>query len=333
MLIQIDRVKVSDRIRKDYGDLSELADDIKENGLINPPVVTPDYELIAGERRLRAMKLLGYEQIEVRVMKVNDYEHMLNLEISENESRKDFTKSERIQYARQLERIERVKAKERMGQGVQNFAQLEEGKTRDIVAEKLGIGSGEQYRKEKYIAENADNETLEKWDKGDITTHKAYTKLKQEKEQLEQALQAEKNKPAKVIKERVEVPPHDYESLKVSVGIKQKEINNLKEKLDRFQKDSEEYNRLKEQIEFLHKEKDDLDRRIESATELSGLAVKIDNFLKTELAPIRYSRCFERMDSEVARDNLLEIIESVETWCYEIKQLIPEEYRRVTVIK
>ena len=315
MLIQIGRVRVSGRIRKDYGDLTELANDIKENGLINPPVVTPDYELIAGERRLRAMKQLGYEQIEVRVMKVDDYEHMLNLEISENESRKDFTKSERIEYARKLEQFERLKAKERMESGEnqyssspsQNFAQ---GKTDDVVAEKLGIGSGEQYRKEKYIAENADNETLEEWDKGDITTHKAYTKLKREKEQLEQALQAEKDKPAKVIKERIEVPPHDYESLKVSAGIKQKEINNLKEKLDRFQKDSEEYNNLKGQIEFLHKEKDDLGRRIESATELSGLAVKIDNFLKTELAPIRYSRCFERMDSEVARDNLLEIIES-----------------------
>ena len=60
MLIDINEIKISDRIRKDYGILQELADDIKENGLINPPVVTCDtYELIAGERRLRAMKLLG----------------------------------------------------------------------------------------------------------------------------------------------------------------------------------------------------------------------------------------------------------------------------------
>jgi ParB family chromosome partitioning protein len=185
-------------------------------------------------------------------------------------------------------------------------------------------------RREKFVHENkVDDMTTRELQKAIKQTKE----LEQEKEHLERQLQAEKDKPAKVIKERVEVPPHDYESLKVSTRIKQKEINELKEKLDRFQKDSEEYNRLKEQIEFLHKEKDDLGRRIESATELSGLAVKIDNFLKTELAPIRYSRCFERMDSEVARDNLLEIIESVETWCYEIKQLIPEEYRRVTVIK
>uniref|UniRef100_UPI00164242F3 ParB N-terminal domain-containing protein n=1 Tax=Bacillus thuringiensis TaxID=1428 RepID=UPI00164242F3 len=56
MLIDIKKIKVSDRIRKEFGNIEELANDIKENGLINPPVVTPDHELIAGERRLRACK-------------------------------------------------------------------------------------------------------------------------------------------------------------------------------------------------------------------------------------------------------------------------------------
>ena len=55
MLIDISKIKVAERIRKDFGNIKELADDIKENGLINPPVVTPDFELIAGERRLRAL--------------------------------------------------------------------------------------------------------------------------------------------------------------------------------------------------------------------------------------------------------------------------------------
>lgn len=72
-----------------------------------------------------------------------DAEHALNLEISENESRKDFSKSERIEYARRLERIEAAKAKERMEAGVkvapvENFPQGEkQGKVRDLVAEKL----------------------------------------------------------------------------------------------------------------------------------------------------------------------------------------------------
>ncbi|WP_308748471.1 ParB N-terminal domain-containing protein [uncultured Anaerococcus sp.] len=222
MLIDIEKVKIGDRIRKDMGDLKELSDDIAKNGLINPPVVTPDFELIAGERRLEAMKKLGYKQIEVRIMKVEDAEHKLNLEINENENRKDFNKSERIEYARQLERIERVKAKERMAQGVENFPQREEGKTRDFVAEKMGIGSGKQYEKEKYIADNADPETLEQWNNEEISTHKAYTKVKELEKQLEESTAANKRLADKVIELEQrepeiiekEVVPEDYEDLK-----------------------------------------------------------------------------------------------------------------------
>lgn len=75
--------------------------------------------------------------------------------------------SERIEYARRLEKIESVKARERQAtstgganpQLVQNFAEADTNKTRNIVAEKLGIGSGETYRKEKYIVDNADTLT------------------------------------------------------------------------------------------------------------------------------------------------------------------------------
>lgn len=170
MLIEIEKIKIKDRIRKDFGNIQELADDIRDNGLINPPVITPDtYELITGERRIRAMKLLGYKQIEVRPIAVKDAEHQLNLEISENEARKDFSKAERIDYARRLERIESLKAKERMsdgGKGCQISDNLRTddyvseklggdgnisgttGETRNIVATKLGIGSGKQYEKE-----------------------------------------------------------------------------------------------------------------------------------------------------------------------------------------
>ena len=54
--------------------------------------------------------------------------------------------------------VQSAKAKERQAtstggsnpQLVHKFAQAEQTKTRDMVAEKLGIGSGETYRKEKY---------------------------------------------------------------------------------------------------------------------------------------------------------------------------------------
>lgn len=204
MLLDINKIKVNDRIRKDFGNIEELARDIEENGLINPPVVTPDYTLIAGERRLRACKHLGYSQIEVRVMTIRDYEHQLRMEISENENRKEFTFSERVEWARRLEEIERLKAKERMETGgVENFPQGQKGKVRDIVADQAGFGSGKQYEKAKFIAENADDETIRRLDEDEISIHKAYTELKKKLKQSEQAKeQAEKQ--AKLLQKELE---------------------------------------------------------------------------------------------------------------------------------
>lgn len=187
MLVNIGKVTVGKRIRKDYGDITSLADDIEDRGLINPPVVTPDYELIAGERRLRALKKLDYKQIEVRVMSVEDYEHQLKIEISENEERKEFTYSEKMDYAKQLERIEAKKAKERQLKGTNLMDPGPQGKgtTRDIVGEAVGFGSGRTYGRAKYIYENADEETIKKVDTGEKSIRKTYDELRPAKKKVE----------------------------------------------------------------------------------------------------------------------------------------------------
>lgn len=187
MLVNIGKVTVGKRIRKDYGDITSLADDIEDRGLINPPVVTPDYELIAGERRLRALKKLDYKQIEVRVMSVEDYEHQLQIEISENEERKDFTYSEKMDYAKQLERIEAKKARERQKQNIKlkDLGPEAKGQTRDIVGEAVGFGSGRTYGRAKYIYENADEETIKKVDSGEKSIRKTYDELRPAKKKVE----------------------------------------------------------------------------------------------------------------------------------------------------
>lgn len=90
---------------------------------------------------------------------IKDAEHQLNLEISENETRKDFSKAERIDYARRLERIESLKAEKRMKAGKADPSQnSDEGqRTDDTIAQKLGIGSRDTYRKEKYIVDHKES--------------------------------------------------------------------------------------------------------------------------------------------------------------------------------
>ena len=257
MLVNIEDIKIEKRIRKDMGNLEDLANDIKENGLINPPVVTTDLVLIAGERRLQAMKLLGYQQIEVRTFSPKDSEHQLMLEISENEERKDFTKLERLDWARQLERIERVKAKERQlsnlkNQNVVDSKNSDERRTDEYVAEKTGIGSKDTYRKEKYIADNADEETLDKWNKEEISTNKAYQKIKELEKQLSEKeedlkeqseinlslayeLEEERKKEPEVVEKEVvkEVVPDDYHLTKQQLEQMQEVIRKQKAQIDR----------------------------------------------------------------------------------------------------
>lgn len=72
--------------------MEELKKSIVENGILEPPVVRRkgDYfELIAGERRYRAAKELGYEKIEVILMEVESDEKMLVLSLIENIQRED----------------------------------------------------------------------------------------------------------------------------------------------------------------------------------------------------------------------------------------------------
>ena len=213
MLVDIEKIEITDRIRHDFGNIEELANDIRENGLINPPVVTPEYRLIAGERRLRAMKLLEWKQVVVNIMTVRDYEHQLRLEISENENRKEFTFTERVAWAKRLEQVEKLKAEERTKDPLQNFAEGQIGNSRDKVAKVAGFGSGENYRKAKFIAENADRDTLEAWDKGDISTHAAHkrtkeleAKLKQVEQERDVAKKASQDFQAKWMKEKSKPP-------------------------------------------------------------------------------------------------------------------------------
>lgn len=104
------------------------------------------------------------------------------------------SKSERIEYARRLEKIEALKAKERQatstgGSNPQLCKKSDEaGRTDEVVEDKLGIGSKDTYRKEKYISDNREVLTPEDfadWDEGKLSTNKAYLKIKtqlQEKE-------------------------------------------------------------------------------------------------------------------------------------------------------
>ncbi len=78
----------------DNARLAELAESIKEHGLAQPIIVSKNdhdsgFELIAGERRLRACELAGLKEVEVIVRKANSDKQRLAISLVENLQRED----------------------------------------------------------------------------------------------------------------------------------------------------------------------------------------------------------------------------------------------------
>lgn len=84
--------------------LQELADSIKENGVFQPILVRKSlngYELVAGERRLRASKMANKKDIPAIVVDFNDRQ-MMEISLLENIQRKDLSPIEEASAYNQL---------------------------------------------------------------------------------------------------------------------------------------------------------------------------------------------------------------------------------------
>lgn len=108
MKVKVADVKVgNERFRNEYGEIEELAVSIQRYGLLHPIVVDDELNLIAGERRLKAHRLLGITEIEVKQLSsMNDLEKR-EIEIEENLKRKDFTWQEEVRAKNEINKIKR----------------------------------------------------------------------------------------------------------------------------------------------------------------------------------------------------------------------------------
>lgn len=107
--------------------LGQLAESIREAGLVQPIVVRragSGYQIVAGERRWRAHRMIGKEVIKVVVIELSD-EEMAMLALVENVAREDLSDYE---VARSIRRAER------------------EFPNRKRMAEALGMSRSELYR-------------------------------------------------------------------------------------------------------------------------------------------------------------------------------------------
>lgn len=101
--LDIDRIVVERRFRRDVGNVEALAASIAQLGLLQPIVVTADHSLVAGARRLHACRLLGMSKVVCCVAAAfADTWALLVAEVQENTCRKPFLPSEAVRAAEEL---------------------------------------------------------------------------------------------------------------------------------------------------------------------------------------------------------------------------------------
>jgi ParB family chromosome partitioning protein len=123
-LEEIKRPKRRDRIDISEQGISELAQNIKEVGLLQDPLIRKTdhgYEIIAGDRRILAIRKLGWTEVQAKLCDLSDVE-TAEVRGSENLRREDLTVIEEARIYLNLK---------------ENY-----GRTIDQISERFGIGGG-----------------------------------------------------------------------------------------------------------------------------------------------------------------------------------------------
>ncbi len=104
--VDLDKIHWEKRFREDLGGIDELAESIKEKGVIQPVTVTTDFTLVAGERRVTAARKAGLKKIPALIRPGEGTEvDMREVELIENVFRKDFRWDERAKLVAEIDRL------------------------------------------------------------------------------------------------------------------------------------------------------------------------------------------------------------------------------------
>ncbi len=108
--LSLDRLRpnrLQPRSRFEGEDLEELAASIRAQGVVQPILVSPrpdgDYTIVAGERRWRAARRAGLDEVPVVVREVAGDRHLLEMALVENLQRTDLNPLEEAQAYRRLQ--------------------------------------------------------------------------------------------------------------------------------------------------------------------------------------------------------------------------------------
>lgn len=331
--INISELKPHPRNNEFFDDMTGDAwnafkESISTSGIVEPVVVTPDMIIVSGHQRVRAAKELHMSAVMVDIRKYENDDKVLKDLIETNIRQRGIGNPNPVKLGRCIKELERIYGvREGRPEKLPKVSEVNQSN----IAEMIGISVDTLNNYKKLTELIPELEDLV--DTGILapTTALALVKYMSPSEQEEFVKSMDVTK--KITKGQVqqyidkikqlENNNPKVKELEAQIFELKTEKNILERKIKLNQEESDKYNKLKSDIEFLIKQKTDLGRQIDSATELAGLTVRLQKLLETELAPIKFKRCMEELNSsDVCIGNLTDIINKIDDWSDEMKKLL-----------
>jgi len=177
-----------------YGEdgYQDLVESIRDLGVLQALYVTDNNIILSGHRRWRAA--MAVDCTTIPVIRTNYVSELDERQAIIEHNRYRIKNGQQLyNEGKELERIEAERARARIKEHgntapgrkatpVENFPPVSHGKTRDIVARTIGLGSGKQWRKLQYVAEHKPLVLKEIRPDG-ISLSRAYTEARKEMNQ------------------------------------------------------------------------------------------------------------------------------------------------------
>ena len=331
--IVVDVLKVHPRNQEFFDDISgqdyeNFKKSIQEEGIISEIIVAPDMTIISGHQRYKAAKELGMKMVPIRIREdLIDEDKKLKVLLAANFGRTKNDEAKQRKVAVEYVRLCGYENGE-MGNGRKKEAHngLPTKLTLDEIAHQLGT-SKTNLKRALSIERNLTDSMKELLDTGIISKTLAADTIAslspQEQEELISSLDTTKRITQKEMQKYIDEVKESKKRLESQVAELRSEKSVLETKVRINEENAERYEKLQSDINFLTKKKTDLGRQINSATELADLTVKLQKLLEEELAPIKFKRCMEELDSsDVCVENLLDIITKIDNWSSEMKNIV-----------
>ena len=331
--INVNELKPHPRNNEFFDDMSgekwqEFLDSIKFRGVIEPIVITHDKVIVSGHQRVRACKDLGIRTVTCDVHAYDNEDQILQDLIETNIRQRGDVGGSAKKVGKRIKELERIYGIHQ-GNGSNQYEQKPNNsviaKSQEDIATQMGI-SVDTLQNYKMMAEMIP-ELEDLMDTGIVTKTTALALMKnlslQEQEELISSLDTTKRITQKEMQKYIDEIKESKKCLESQVAELKSEKSILETKVRINEENAERYEKLQSDINFLTKKKTDLGRQINSATELAGLTVKLQKLLEEELAPIKFKRCMEELDSsDVCVENLLDIITKIDNWSSEMKNIV-----------